>query len=220
MSQPKHGSAQSYIIGFILSLEFSLIPYYMVVHKTLSGNALLFAILGFAFLQMLIQITFFLHLGRGPKPNWNLYFFVSTAGIIAIVVGGSILIMSNLHYNMQPSEQTKKIINDEGIYQINGELTGACQRQYTNHQIHFKDGQAVPSHTEAGKCDTLTFISEDGAEAKITFGTFPDSSSYAGENNLSVQKGHNETITLSETGTFEFYDHENPQVKGSFTVTY
>src|SRR5687768_12731131 len=87
----EHGTMKSYVIGFVLSLIFTFIPYYLVVNKTVSGGVLLATILGFAVLQMIIQITFFLHLGRGPKPKWNLYFFISTVGIILVVVGGSIM---------------------------------------------------------------------------------------------------------------------------------
>ncbi len=219
MSNTEHGTTRSYVIGFLLSLVFTLIPYYMVVNHSVSGNALLATILGFAVIQMIIQITFFLHLGRGPKPNWNLFFFVSTVGIILIVVGGSIVIINNLHYNMQPSDQTKKLINDEGIYQVSGELTGACQGQHANHQVTIQNGQVSPERTVAFKCDTLTFINEDGRAHEIVFGIYPGHESYAGESNLSVRKGMNQTIPLSESGTYHFYDQLHSATVGVFTVS-
>jgi cytochrome o ubiquinol oxidase operon protein cyoD len=215
----EHGTIKSYVIGFILSLVFTIIPYYLVVNKTISGNGLLVAILGFAVIQMIIQITFFLHLGRGPKPKWNLVFFISTVGIVLVVVGGSIVIINNLHYNMQPSDQTKKLINDEGIYQLGGELTGACQGQYANHKVVILKGQVSPLHTYAHKCDTLTFINKDSQNREIGFGEHENHIAYAGQTEIRLRKGINETITLSETGSLPFHDHLDEIAAGQLTVT-
>lgn len=215
----EHGVVESYVTGFILSLILTLVPYLLVVNKTFTSNTLLVIILGFAFMQMLIQITFFLHLGRGPKPRWNMFFFVSTAIIILFVVIGSIVIIDNLHYNMAPSDQVKKLINDEGIYQVGGTLTGACQDQGANHQIVIKGGQVIPQHTYANRCDTLTFISGDGQALQISFGSYPASKAYAGENNLSVRREQNQTITLSEAGIYKFYEKSAPVTAGDFTVS-
>ena len=220
-SEPKseHGTKKSYVIGLMLSLLFTFIPYWLVVSQTVSGTALLATIMGFAVLQMVVQITFFLHLGRGPKPNWNLFFFIATVGIILIVVGGSIMIINNLNYNMMPSDQTKKLTNDEGIYQIGGERTGACQGQHANHKVTIKNGQASPLHTVASKCDTLTFINEDDNEREITFGTDPDHAVYAGEKELVVRKGRSKSITLSESGSYQFHDDLQASMTGHFAVT-
>ncbi len=214
----EHGTTGSYVIGFILSLVFTLIPYFLVVRHTVSGTALLATILGFAVLQMVIQITFFLHLGRGPKPKWNLFFFISTVGIILVVVGGSIMIINNLHYNMLPSDQIKKLANDEAIYQIGGKKTGACQEIQANHTVTIKNGLATPLHTVAQKCDTLTFINEDNVIRDIAFGTHPQHEAYAGESELTIRRGQGESITLSESGTYKFHDHLHEETAGDFTV--
>lgn len=215
----EHGTMKSYVIGFVLSLVFTLIPYYLVVNKTVSGTALLLTILGFAVMQAIIQITFFLHLGRGPKPKWNLFFFASTVGIILVVVGGSIVIINNLHYNMQPSDQTKKLIADEGISQVEGIKTGACQGQHANHQVTITNGQVSPLHTSSRLCDTLTFINQDNEIIDIAFGEHPQHMAYAGESELILRKNQNKTITLSESGTYLFHDHLHIQTAGDFTVT-
>ena len=215
----EHGTMKSYVIGFILSLIFTFIPYYVVVNQTVTGTALLATILGFAVLQMVIQVTFFLHLGRGPKPNWNLFFFVATVGIILVVVGGSIMIMNNLYRNMMPADQTKKLVNDEAIYQIGGEKTGACQGVKANHKVTIKNNQADPPYVIAGICDTLTFINEDNEAREITFGTHPEHGVYAGETELIVRKGRPKSVTLSEMGTYRFHDHLQPDIAGEFTVT-
>jgi cytochrome o ubiquinol oxidase operon protein cyoD len=201
-----------------LSLIFTLIPYYLVVEHVVSGDALVATILGFAVLQMIIQIVFFLHLGREPKPHWNLAFFISTVGIILVVVGGSMWIMRHLHYNMSPTDVSKNLVGDEAIYQIGGEKTGACQGIHANHKVVIKNGQVSPFSTVARVCDTLTFINEDDMAREMTFGTHPHHEVYAGESELTARKGRGKTITLSEPGAYQFHDHLHEETRGSFTV--
>jgi plastocyanin len=119
---------------------------------------------------------------------------------------------------MLPSEQTKKLANDEGIYQIGGEKTGACQGIQANHKVTIKNGQASPLHIDAHKCDTLTFINEDNKIREIAFGEHPQHETYAGETELIVRNGQNKSITLSEPGTYRFHDHLQEETAGDFTV--
>lgn len=215
----QRGAARSYIIGFLLSLAFTAIPYYMVVHKTVAGSALLTAILGFAVLQMVIQIFFFLHLGRGPKPLYNIVFFVSTVGIILVVVIGSIWIMNHLNYNMAPTDASKYLIEKEGIYQIDGEKTGACQGVHIRHKVTIKNRTVHPFHTEARLCDTLTFINQDDQMREMTFGPHPRHDSYGGQSEVTVREGYPKTISLNQSGAYVFHDHLDPEISGEFTVT-
>ncbi len=147
-------SIRPYVIGFILSLIFTLVPYYLVVNQVVIGRALLYSILMFAIIQLFVQITFFLHLGRGPNPRWNVYFFIMTIAVILITVGGSIVIIDNLHGNLASSDQNKRLINNEGIYQIGGETTGACQGSHDNYKVTIENDKVVPLLTVASKCDT------------------------------------------------------------------
>lgn len=213
-----HGSLNSYIVGFFLSLIFTAIPYYMVVSKTMTGNALLTTIMVFAVLQMLVQIFFFLHLGRGPKPMYNVGFFIATVVTILIVVGGSIFIMNNLNYNMAPADASKYLAEKEGIAQVGGEETGACKGTYKTHTVTIQDGKASPLYVEARLCDRLIFINQDEEAQKITFGVHPNDNSYGGESELTVRNGRNKTVVLNESGTYQFHSHLNPSLIGRFTV--
>ncbi len=215
----EHGTVRSYVIGFILSLIFTFIPYYLVVNKVISGNVLLTAILSIAIIQMLIQIFYFLHLGRGPKPMYNIFFFAATAVTILVVVAASVFIMNNLYNNMDPSEISKKVAEKEGIYQIGGELTGACHYRKENHKVVIKNGEVVPSYIDAELCDSLTFINEDDQKREIAFGTHPNHDSYGGETEVILRKGRPKSITLNEAGRFMFHDHLDPVVSGGFSVT-
>jgi cytochrome o ubiquinol oxidase operon protein cyoD len=216
--QGGHGSTKSYIFGFILSLIFTAIPYYLVVHKTVTGNALLGTIIGFAMLQMSVQIFFFLHLGRGPKPMYNVSFFVATIGLIAVVVVGSVFIMNNLHYNMSPTDVVQKLAQDEAIAAVGGQKTGACQPVLDNHTITISNGTVTPSHIDAKLCDTLTFLNQDDTGHTIAFGPNEKPEVYGGESEVSLYKGRGETITLNQSGTILFHDASNPALSGGFTV--
>jgi cytochrome o ubiquinol oxidase operon protein cyoD len=217
-STNEHKTTQSYIIGFVLSLIFTFIPAYLVMQHVMSGRPLLLTILGFALLQLIVQVVFFLHLGRGPKPFYNVIFFFATIGTILIVVGGSIVIINNLHSNMIPLDQTRKLINDEGIYQIGGTATGACQGQHPNHIITIKNGMLDPARTLANQCDTASFINADNVNIAIVFGSPSTRRSYAGLADIALRKGSNKTISLSQEGTFEFHDSLHPYTVGTFVV--
>ncbi len=221
MSQrrPEHGTLQAYITGFVLSVVFTFIPYQMVVHHTATGTKLLAIILGFGVLQMLVQLLFFLHIGRKPRPTWQIIFLGSTVFAILVVVGGSIIITSNLNHNMTPTEQVLKLTNDEGIYQVNGHKTGACEGQNPNHLVMIMDGTVTPSATNAHKCDTLTFQNHGSGTLHIAFGDGSTKPAYAGVDGYSILAGQNETVTLSQSGTYTFHDAHNPTIAGSFTVS-
>lgn len=214
----EHGTTKSYIVGFILSLIFTAIPYYMVVNKVITGISLLTTILCFAVLQMSVQVFFFLHLGRGPKPLYNVFFFIGTVSLILVVVVGSIFIINNLQYNMAPAEVTKKLSQDEAIYEVGGESTGACKKIGAHHHVTITNGKVSPLHTQAHLCDTLTFINEDSTPRNITFGPHPKHENYSGESQLSVRKNYAKTITLNQAGSYIFHDHDEPAVTGDFSV--
>jgi cytochrome o ubiquinol oxidase operon protein cyoD len=95
-----HGTLKSYIVGFILSIVLTIIPYLIVVDHMLIGNALLLTVVGLAVLQLLVQLVFFLHLSTASEQRWNLMTFMFTVLILVILVVGTLWIMWNLNYNM------------------------------------------------------------------------------------------------------------------------
>ncbi len=218
MSKTFHSATGSYVIGFLLSVVFTAASYYLVTRHSISGNALLTAIIGFAILQMLIQIFFFLHLGRGPKPAYNVVFFAATVGFILVVISGSLFIMQHLYANMAGSEVTTRLAQSEGISQIGDRKTGACSELHAHHQVVIDGENVSPFHTDARLCDNLTFIAQDKILHDIAFGPHPHHESYAGELDLLIKTGQNQTITLNQSGTYQFHDHLNPALIGEFTV--
>src|SRR5687767_10120679 len=215
----KHGSFLSYFTGFVLSLLFTAIPYYLVVEKELDGNILLATIVGFAALQLVIQVVFFLHLGRERKPRWNLFFLVSTIGIVLLVVLSSIWIMSHLHYNMSRTDVVDKVVDDEAVYQIDGEQVGTCPGDTgVNHKVELKNNTVSPRHIDAQLCDTITLTNLDSTTHEIRFGAPEKRETYAGEDGKTIRPGRNKAFPLTELGAHEFYDPTQSQISGYFTV--
>ncbi|MGH7218568.1 MAG: cytochrome o ubiquinol oxidase subunit IV [Candidatus Microsaccharimonas sp.] len=106
----------SYVVGFILSVITTFIAYLFVVNDLWPSEILVPIVLGIAVVQLIVQMVFFLHIGRGSR--WKGLTFIFTAVIILIVVGGTVWVMANLNYNMMdmsPDEQHKYMSEHEGI---------------------------------------------------------------------------------------------------------
>ncbi|MFZ1250510.1 MAG: cytochrome o ubiquinol oxidase subunit IV [Candidatus Microsaccharimonas sp.] len=106
----------SYIIGFVLSVITTLFAYFAVVNQIWPTQVLIYIILGLAVVQLMVQMVFFLHIGRGNR--WKSVTFVFTLLVVVIVVVGTLWIMANLDYNMMhmtPEEQQRYMDGHEGI---------------------------------------------------------------------------------------------------------
>jgi cytochrome o ubiquinol oxidase operon protein cyoD len=106
MIDAHHGWNASFkpqFLGFVMSVMLTVAVYRIVTHHELTGSLLSLTIFGFAFLQAIIQLVFFLHLGLESKPHWGLITFLFTVLVVAIVIGGSLWIMSNLDYDLMPT---------------------------------------------------------------------------------------------------------------------
>ncbi|WP_298774135.1 cytochrome o ubiquinol oxidase subunit IV [uncultured Shewanella sp.] len=95
-----HGTLKSYIVGFLLSILLTVIPYYLVVEQSLPTVTLVLLVVAFGFVQLLVQLIFFLHLNTKSEKGWNFQSFVFTALIVVILLAGSLWIMYNLRINM------------------------------------------------------------------------------------------------------------------------
>lgn len=206
----EHGSVASYVVGFVLSIIFTIIPYFLVVEKIFTGSTLLAIVLGIGVLQMVIQLVFFLHLGRGPKPLYNVVFFFATAGVVVVTIGASLFIMDNLYRNMTPEEYILRQSQEENIAQIGGKETGACTELKNSQIVTVRADMVTPNIIEAQRCDTLTFVNETDAEHIFKFGTYPENTSYGGLFEILVETDGSEPVTLNEAGQFTLYDEVNP----------
>lgn len=116
-----HGTVRSYSTGFGLSLALTIASYLAASHHWATGWALVVALTALALSQLIVQLIFFLHLGRESRPRWNLNVLLFAAMVVIILVFGSLWIMKNLeynHHNLSPvNESDQSIIKDEGYRQ-------------------------------------------------------------------------------------------------------
>lgn len=76
----------------------------------------MYVVMAIAVVQLIVQVIYFLHIGRGSK--WKLRTFIFTLIVVIIIVAGSVWIMENLNYNMMdmsPHEQQKYMNEHEGL---------------------------------------------------------------------------------------------------------
>lgn len=113
----ERGTLRLYVTGFVLSISLTLAAYLMVTQHTMSKGLLIAAIVVLAFVQFLVQLVFFLHLGAEARPRWKLSVFGFMALIVLILVIGSLWIMNNLNYRMMSPEQINQYVQkqDGGI---------------------------------------------------------------------------------------------------------
>lgn len=106
---------QKYIVGFVLSLIVTLAAYIMVVESFVSGFALIVLLCALAVVQMIVQLVYFLHLGEEVGPRYKLASFLLMAGLLLIIVVGSLWIMQHLNYNMMnmtPDEKSEYMLEE------------------------------------------------------------------------------------------------------------
>lgn len=92
-----HGTYKAYLIGFIASLLLTAASFYIVLDRLFSGPILVYAILGLGFIQAVVQLLFFLHLGQEAKPRWETVVFLFMVMVLLIIVLGSLWIMYDLN---------------------------------------------------------------------------------------------------------------------------
>lgn len=111
-----HGTVATYVAGFVLSVALTLVAYVLVVNHTIPNRELLLgAVIGLAVVQFVVQMVFFLHLGRGRGTRFNLVVLAFMLMVLFILVLGTLWIMHDLDYNiMSPEQLEQHIIEDEG----------------------------------------------------------------------------------------------------------
>jgi cytochrome o ubiquinol oxidase operon protein cyoD len=94
---------RGYLIGFLLSAVLTAIPFWLVMaHVIADPQVAVIAVVGLAFVQIIVHTVFFLHVNTRSEGGWTLLTLMFTAVIITIVVSGSLWIMYHLNSNMMP----------------------------------------------------------------------------------------------------------------------
>ena len=98
-----HGSFKDYTIGFILSVILTAIPFWLVMTHQLAPGTTKFVILGFAAVQVVVHMVYFLHMNSKSEGGWNMMALILTAILLFIVLTGSVWVMYHMNANMMPN---------------------------------------------------------------------------------------------------------------------
>jgi cytochrome o ubiquinol oxidase operon protein cyoD len=94
-----HG-ARTYLIGLVLALILTAIPFALVFTAALPRQTMLVVIAVAAVIQVLVHLRYFLHLDLTSTPRENLLAIAFAAILIFLMVGGSFWIMLDLGRRM------------------------------------------------------------------------------------------------------------------------
>ncbi len=97
-----HVSRRGYLVGFLLSVVLTAIPFWLVMTGTLDKQATSIIIIAFAVIQILVHTVCFLHVNTQSENGWTLMAYVFTAVLVLIVLAGSLWIFYHLNTNMMP----------------------------------------------------------------------------------------------------------------------
>ena len=95
-----HGSVKSYMVGFVLSIILTAIPFGLVMYPSLPKNLTVLIVVAMAVIQVVVHLVYFLHMDRSKEQRSNVSTFLFTTMVIALLVGLSLWIMFNIHIEM------------------------------------------------------------------------------------------------------------------------
>lgn len=98
-----HATVKDYAIGFGLAVILTAIPFWLVMAKVLPAGTTGLVILGFAAVQMVVHMVYFLHLNAKVEGGWSMLALLFTAALVIIMLAGSIWVMFHLNTHMMPT---------------------------------------------------------------------------------------------------------------------
>ena len=105
-----HATVRGYVIGFLLSLVLTAIPFWLVMGKVLpSSSSTALVILGFAAVQIVVHMVYFLHMNAKVEGGWSMLALIFTVVMVVILLAGSIWVMYHLNTNMMPSHEMTEV---------------------------------------------------------------------------------------------------------------
>jgi len=98
-----HGSLKSYMIGFVLSVILTAIPFILVMGNVFDSKlttAVFVMVLGVV--QIVVHMIYFLHMNPRSEGGWTMMALIFTIVIVGIMLAGSLWVMHHLNTNMMP----------------------------------------------------------------------------------------------------------------------
>jgi len=98
-----HGTFNSYMTGFVLSVILTVIPFWLVMGKVIESPVTTAGIvMALGAVQIVVHMVYFLHMNTKSEGGWNALALTFTVVIVVITLSGSLWVMHNLNANMMP----------------------------------------------------------------------------------------------------------------------
>ncbi|PWC81311.1 hypothetical protein TSH100_27505 [Azospirillum sp. TSH100] len=97
-----HGTFGSYMIGFVLSVILTVIPFWLVMNGTLDTTTTTVVILALAVVQIIVHMVYFLHMNGRAEGGWSMLAMIFTIIVVVIMFSGSLWVMYHMNHNMMP----------------------------------------------------------------------------------------------------------------------
>lgn len=108
-AQP-HGSLGGYVAGFVLSVVLTAIPFWLVMGEVLESRQLTgFIVMGFAAVQIVVHMVFFLHMDTRSEQGWIMMALIFTLIVVVITLSGSLWVMHHLNTNTMPFHDMQRM---------------------------------------------------------------------------------------------------------------
>jgi len=99
-----HSTFSGYMTGFVLSVILTAIPFWLVMAKVIADrNTAVLVLGGFAVIQILVHMVFFLHMNGKIEGGWTLLSTIFTVVFVAIAIAGTLWVMFHMNANMMPT---------------------------------------------------------------------------------------------------------------------
>ncbi|RIX83149.1 cytochrome o ubiquinol oxidase subunit IV [Acidovorax cavernicola] len=98
-----HSTFKGYMTGFVLAVILTAIPFWLVMGKVIpSQSTTALIILGFAVVQIVVHMVYFLHMDAKSEGGWNMLALIFTLVLVVITLAGSLWVMYHMNTNMMP----------------------------------------------------------------------------------------------------------------------
>ena len=101
-----HGTFSTYMLGFVLSVVLTAIPFWLVKSGALPSKQITaLVIMAFAVVQIVVHMIYFLHMNTTSENGWSMMALIFTIVMVVIALSGSLWVMNHLNSNMMPIHQ-------------------------------------------------------------------------------------------------------------------
>jgi cytochrome o ubiquinol oxidase subunit IV len=104
----RHG-ARSYLVGLVYAVALTLASFWAATTSFVYAPAVPVLLGTLAIAQMGVHVAFFLHISSAPDQANNFLALAFGVFVSALVIFGSMMIMSHLNHNMMPMDELMKM---------------------------------------------------------------------------------------------------------------